>query len=86
MLLDHIGFTVADFGKSRAFYVQALAPLGIEIRFEDGTWAMMGRQPDRFAVFQRLEVAGTNSVVAPIGPACFVGAVVGCCARHSPNA
>lgn len=43
MILDHIGFTVADFGKSRAFYVQALAPLGIEILFEDETWAMMGR-------------------------------------------
>jgi len=28
-MLDHIDFSVADFQKSRAFYVLALAPLGI---------------------------------------------------------
>jgi catechol 2,3-dioxygenase-like lactoylglutathione lyase family enzyme len=29
-MLDHIGFTVADFAKSRDFYVYALAALGLE--------------------------------------------------------
>ena len=43
MILDHVGFAVADFAKSRAFYTQALAPLGIEVLFEDEGWAMMGR-------------------------------------------
>ena len=28
-MIDHVGFAVADFAKSRAFYVAALAPLGI---------------------------------------------------------
>lgn len=28
-MLDHIGFQVADFAKSRAFYDAALAPLGV---------------------------------------------------------
>ena len=28
-MLDHIGFSVADHARSRAFYVAALAPLGI---------------------------------------------------------
>ena len=28
-MLDHVGFAVADFGRSRAFYDAALAPLGI---------------------------------------------------------
>jgi len=27
-MIDHIGFAVADFARSRAFYVNALAPLG----------------------------------------------------------
>ncbi|HZZ87417.1 MAG TPA: VOC family protein [Caulobacteraceae bacterium] len=28
-MLDHIGLTVSDFAKAKAFYDQALAPLGI---------------------------------------------------------
>ena len=28
-MLDHLGFTVSDFERSKAFYLQALAPLGI---------------------------------------------------------
>ena len=43
MILDQIGFAVADFARSRAFYAQALAPLGIEILMEEEDWAMMGR-------------------------------------------
>jgi len=27
-MIDHIGFAVADYARSRAFYVSALAPLG----------------------------------------------------------
>jgi catechol 2,3-dioxygenase-like lactoylglutathione lyase family enzyme len=30
-MLDHIGFGVTDFVRSRAFYVRALAPLGITV-------------------------------------------------------
>jgi catechol 2,3-dioxygenase-like lactoylglutathione lyase family enzyme len=29
MVFDHIGISVKDFPKARAFYLQALAPLGI---------------------------------------------------------
>jgi catechol 2,3-dioxygenase-like lactoylglutathione lyase family enzyme len=29
MTLDHVGVSVSDFARSRAFYVAALAPLGI---------------------------------------------------------
>lgn len=28
-MIDHVGFAVADAGRSRSFYEQALAPLGI---------------------------------------------------------
>jgi catechol 2,3-dioxygenase-like lactoylglutathione lyase family enzyme len=30
-MLDHIGLPVADFARSRAFYTQALAPLGYRV-------------------------------------------------------
>jgi hypothetical protein len=34
MILDHIGFYVSDFAKSKQFYLQALAPLGIGVAIE----------------------------------------------------
>lgn len=33
-MLDHVGLTVSDFTKSRAFYDAALAPLGIAVIME----------------------------------------------------
>ena len=33
-MLDHIGFPVSDFARSKAFYTQALAPLGISVLME----------------------------------------------------
>jgi catechol 2,3-dioxygenase-like lactoylglutathione lyase family enzyme len=35
-MLDHIGLTVADFAKSRAFFDAALQPLGIALMMEFG--------------------------------------------------
>ena len=32
--LDHVGFAVADYPRSKAFYVKALAPLGLELLME----------------------------------------------------
>lgn len=43
MVLDHIGFNVSDFAKSKAFYLEALAPLGIAVVSEGDGWAMIGR-------------------------------------------
>ena len=40
-MLDHLGFTVADYRRSRAFYEQALAPLGYGLVMEV-TRAMSG--------------------------------------------
>lgn len=42
MAIDHIGFTVADFPKSKAFYLAALAPLGMSIVEEGEGWALLG--------------------------------------------
>jgi catechol 2,3-dioxygenase-like lactoylglutathione lyase family enzyme len=33
-MLDHLGFTVSDYERSKAFYAQALAPLGISLLME----------------------------------------------------
>jgi catechol 2,3-dioxygenase-like lactoylglutathione lyase family enzyme len=33
-MLDHLGFSVSDYERSKAFYAQALAPLGLELLME----------------------------------------------------
>jgi catechol 2,3-dioxygenase-like lactoylglutathione lyase family enzyme len=33
-LIDHMGFAVSDYERSKAFYTQALAPLGIKLLME----------------------------------------------------
>ena len=33
-MLDHVGFGVTDYDRSKAFYTQALAPLGITLLLE----------------------------------------------------
>jgi catechol 2,3-dioxygenase-like lactoylglutathione lyase family enzyme len=35
-MLDHIGFPVADYSRSKAFYLKALAPLGYGLAMEVG--------------------------------------------------
>jgi catechol 2,3-dioxygenase-like lactoylglutathione lyase family enzyme len=34
MIIDHLGFGVADYERSKAFYLAALKPLGIDIAME----------------------------------------------------
>ena len=43
MIFDHVGYNVGDFARSKAFYLQALAPLGIGVAAEGDGWAMFGR-------------------------------------------
>jgi len=33
-MLDHLGFNVSDYERSKSFYTKALAPLGIELLME----------------------------------------------------
>ena len=44
MILDHFGFGVANLERSKRFYVEALAPLGIGIVMEGHGWVGMGRE------------------------------------------
>ena len=41
-MLDHVGLEVKDYGKSKAFYQAALAPLGYELIMEMDDWAGFG--------------------------------------------
>ncbi len=43
MPLDHIGFAVADFARSRDFYTAALTPLGLAVTMAGEDLAMVGR-------------------------------------------
>ena len=41
-MFDHVGFNVADFARSKAFYLAALAPLGHKLVREGEGFAMIG--------------------------------------------
>lgn len=43
MIIDHIGFVVSDYKKSKAFYSECLAPLGISLVMEMEGWAGFGK-------------------------------------------
>jgi catechol 2,3-dioxygenase-like lactoylglutathione lyase family enzyme len=43
MPFDHVGFNVKDFERSKAFYTQALAPLGIQVVMAGEGWAFLGK-------------------------------------------
>jgi catechol 2,3-dioxygenase-like lactoylglutathione lyase family enzyme len=42
-ILDHVGINVSDYGRAKAFYEKALAPLGISLLMEFGRVAGFGR-------------------------------------------
>jgi catechol 2,3-dioxygenase-like lactoylglutathione lyase family enzyme len=44
-MLDHVGFAVADYERSKAFYEKALAPLGLRLLMEfSGASAAFGKE------------------------------------------
>jgi catechol 2,3-dioxygenase-like lactoylglutathione lyase family enzyme len=48
-MLDHVGFAVSDYERSKAFYAKALAPLGIALLLEPaGQAAGFGHDGKRF--------------------------------------
>ena len=50
--LDHIGFAVADYQRSKAFYEKALAPLGLKLLLEFSEAAAgFGRDGERPSFF-----------------------------------
>ncbi len=52
-MFDHAGFRVSDMAKSKAFYTQALAPLGIKpIHGEEGVYFGFGVERPQFWISQ----------------------------------
>lgn len=43
MIIDHVGIVISDYERSKRFYTQCLAPLGIELVMEVEGWAGFGR-------------------------------------------
>ena len=43
MIIDHIGLAVSDYTRSKAFFTQAPAPLGIELVMEVQGWTGFGK-------------------------------------------
>jgi catechol 2,3-dioxygenase-like lactoylglutathione lyase family enzyme len=44
-MIDHIGISVTDLARSKAFYAAALAPLGYQLLMEWETFAGFGQKP-----------------------------------------
>lgn len=42
-MFDHVGFSVTNLAESKAFYLKALAPLGVELAMEGPYGVGMGR-------------------------------------------
>ena len=59
-MFDHIGFNVDDVERSKAFYVAALAPLGMKVMREGKNWAVIGGPSGR------LWVGALGLAVSPI--------------------
>jgi catechol 2,3-dioxygenase-like lactoylglutathione lyase family enzyme len=64
-MLDHVGFSVSDYDRSKAFYSQALAPLGITLLMEPvGAAAGFGKDGKPFFWLEAHGAAQTGIHVA----------------------
>jgi catechol 2,3-dioxygenase-like lactoylglutathione lyase family enzyme len=69
-MFDHVGLNVRDYAASRAFFEQALAPLGYRVVMAFDEWKGAGFGTDEkpeFWIFQR-EPHGTGTHVAFVCP------------------
>ena len=69
-MFDHVGLNVKDYAASRAFFEQALAPLGYRVVTAFDEWKAVGFGPDEkptFWIAQR-EPPGTGTHVAFTSP------------------
>ena len=65
-MFDHVGLNVKDYATSRAFYEQALVPLGYRVLMSNDDWKLAGFGTDQkpeFWLCQR-EPFGTGTHVA----------------------
>ena len=67
-MLDHIGVEVSDYERSKAFYIQALEPLGLELLMEPvpgaGGFGLPADQKPFFWISDRGREAVTSAHIA----------------------
>lgn len=75
-ILDHVGINVTNYARSKAFYTQALAPLGIGLVLEFGVAGGFGREKPDFWIGQGKGEFQTEEQVRIITPihVCFTAA------------
>jgi catechol 2,3-dioxygenase-like lactoylglutathione lyase family enzyme len=49
-MFDHVGFNVSDFARSKAFYLAALQPLGMQLMRETEKFAVIGNASGRLCI------------------------------------
>ena len=66
MIIDHLGIVISDYTRSKNFYTQCLAPLGIELIAEDEGWSGFGSagKPD----FWFGQDGAAHARIFPAGP------------------
>jgi catechol 2,3-dioxygenase-like lactoylglutathione lyase family enzyme len=69
-VLDHVGLNVSDYEASKAFYLQALAPLGITavMEFPEAKALGMGDEQKPYLWIHKRGVPSTSSHVALVVP------------------
>jgi catechol 2,3-dioxygenase-like lactoylglutathione lyase family enzyme len=67
-IIDHIGINVTDVARSKRFYEQALAPLGIKLLAEFEAFAGFGRQKPELWIGQGASSFQTDAQIATITP------------------
>jgi catechol 2,3-dioxygenase-like lactoylglutathione lyase family enzyme len=67
-ILDHVSVMVSDYGRSRAFYLKVLEPLGIELLMEFGNAAGFGRNKPELWIGVGPATFQTKEQLAPITP------------------
>ena len=63
-MLDHVGLTVSDLARSKAFYADALAPLGYSVLAEFGVAAGLGVDRPDFWIAQGEPAQGIHVAFA----------------------
>ncbi|MFZ5895752.1 MAG: VOC family protein [Myxococcota bacterium] len=67
-MIDHVGISVKDYARAKAFYSEALAPLGITLIMEYGSGGGFGRGKPDFWISAGTMAFQTDAQVASITP------------------
>jgi len=72
-LLDHVSINVSDYERSKNFYAQALAPLGVTVLKDYGVACGLGRDKPDLWLAKRPDEGGKPAAVSPVHLALSAG-------------